>query len=70
MGGLNVPGYHFHFLTRDRSAGGHVLAFELAQATVAVQELHRFHLQLPSDSAFHALRLGVDSLEEVRRVER
>ena len=25
--GVNVPGYHMHFVTADRRAGGHVLAF-------------------------------------------
>ena len=24
--GLNVPGYHLHFITEDRKAGGHILA--------------------------------------------
>ena len=28
LGGLNVPGYHFHFISEDRSQGGHVVAFE------------------------------------------
>jgi acetolactate decarboxylase len=26
--GLNVPGYHLHFITEDRTAGGHVLGFD------------------------------------------
>ncbi len=26
MAGVNVPGYHFHFISDDRSVGGHVLA--------------------------------------------
>jgi acetolactate decarboxylase len=25
VGGLNVPGYHWHFLSDDRTVGGHVL---------------------------------------------
>ena len=25
VGGLNVPGYHRHFLSDDRTVGGHVL---------------------------------------------
>jgi acetolactate decarboxylase len=25
MDGLNIPGYHFHFITADKKAGGHVL---------------------------------------------
>src|SRR5262249_43965491 len=33
MRGLNVPGYHFHFLTADRNAGGHILACEMQNVT-------------------------------------
>ncbi|MDD2236924.1 MAG: acetolactate decarboxylase [Kiritimatiellae bacterium] len=29
MSGVNMAGYHFHFLSEDRQFGGHVLAFEM-----------------------------------------
>ncbi len=29
MGGVNMAGYHFHFLSADKQHGGHVLAFEI-----------------------------------------
>ena len=34
IGGVNVPGYHFHFISEDRTMGGHLLdaSFEKAQA--------------------------------------
>jgi len=45
---VNVPGYHFHFLTDDRTAGGHVLDLNLAAGAVGVQELSTIELALPS----------------------
>ena len=33
---VNVPGYHFHFLTKDRQAGGHVLDCALENLTIQV----------------------------------
>ena len=38
MDGVNVPGYHFHFITADRKAGGHVLncTFETAEARASL----------------------------------
>src|SRR5512137_550144 len=27
--GLNVPGYHFHYITEDRKAGGHILDLKI-----------------------------------------
>src|SRR5215210_5873041 len=34
--GLNIAGYHFHFITADRSTGGHVLGFRLASGELAI----------------------------------
>ena len=45
--GLNVPGYHFHFITDDRSAGGHVLACRLARGELRVDREADLRLELP-----------------------
>ncbi len=47
MKGVNVPGYHFHFLTDDRTAGGHVLACTVEKATVELAESSEFFLRVP-----------------------
>jgi acetolactate decarboxylase len=47
MKGVNVPGYHFHFLTKDRDAGGHVLACTMANGTVEIAESSDFFLRVP-----------------------
>lgn len=44
---LNVPGYHFHFLTDDRSAGGHVLDLAMLGGTAQMQELTTVAVELP-----------------------
>lgn len=48
MGGVNVPGYHFHFITEDRSSGGHVLACTLASGTIELAGFSDFFLNIPS----------------------
>ena len=45
--GLNVAGYHFHFITEDRSAGGHVLELELAGGELRVDAEADLRLELP-----------------------
>ena len=35
-GGLNVPGYHLHFLTKNRDGGGHVLEVKVQEANAFV----------------------------------
>src|SRR5215204_7376705 len=45
--GLNVAGYHFHFITAERSAGGHVLEFQLARGDLLVDSEANLRLELP-----------------------
>lgn len=44
---VNVPGYHFHFITDDATAGGHVLDLTLRKGVAQVQELSGVYIELP-----------------------
>lgn len=44
--GVNVPGYHLHFITADRKAGGHLLACQLQDATIAIDYTSEFYMVL------------------------
>ena len=68
--GLNVPGFHFHFLTEDRRAGGHVLDMVLAEGELAIDASARFHLELPTDPTFLHADLGHDRGDALDRAER
>jgi acetolactate decarboxylase len=68
--GLNVPGFHLHFLTADRKSGGHVLDLTLEQGELAVDASAQFHLELPTDAAFRHADLGRDSGDAIERAER
>jgi acetolactate decarboxylase len=46
--GINVAGYHFHFITDDRSAGGHVLDYRLARGELHVDHEADLQLELPA----------------------
>lgn len=48
--GLNVPGYHFHFLSEDGTIGGHVLTFTVDRAVCAFDIANRFYLILPDEA--------------------
>ena len=45
--GFNIPGYHLHFLSEDRKAGGHVLSFEIAEGKLELDDTHEVSLHLP-----------------------
>lgn len=50
---LNVPGFHFHFLSADKQRGGHVLQLEMQQGAAAyLQEIHRAQVDLPYSEAW------------------
>jgi acetolactate decarboxylase len=68
--GLNVPGFHLHFLTEDRRAGGHVLDLELVRGELSIDASARFHLELPTDPAFLQADLGHDPGDALDRAER
>ncbi len=69
--GINVPGYHLHFLTEDRDAGGHVLEFTVQSATVSVDNTRDFLMILPeADSDFYGIDLTPDKQEELEEAEK
>jgi len=45
--GLEVPGYHLHFITGDRTRGGHVLDCRLNRGILALERSSELHLELP-----------------------
>ncbi len=70
VAGLNVPGYHLHFLSRDRSRGGHILAFEMVGGTAQVDVLDRLVMQLPGTEDFAAVNLAKDRQQDLKGVEK
>ena len=68
--GVNVPGYHLHFISRDRARGGHVLAFELVTGTAQVDVLDRFVLQMPATDDFATVDLSRDRQQDLQGVEK
>lgn len=60
--GIGVPGCHAHFITEDRTAGGHVLDFQLIEGTASLCLGTDLHLQLPLTNAFRDAHLTPDNL--------
>jgi len=68
--GLNVTGYHLHFISDDRRKGGHVLECRLTTGEARVDLSTDFYLMLPSDKAFGIADLGKDQREDIEKVEK
>jgi acetolactate decarboxylase len=67
--GVEIAGYHLHFLTDDRTAGGHVLDCRGRSLRVQVQEESDVHLALPDTAAFRAADLTHDPTADLDRAE-
>jgi acetolactate decarboxylase len=67
--GVEVAGYHLHFLAADRTAGGHVLDCRGRELRVRVQEESDVHLALPDTAAFRAADLTRDPTADLDRAE-
>jgi acetolactate decarboxylase len=54
VGNINVPGYHFHFITSDRKAGGHLLDCNMSKVTVEVDNTNELFMAIPLTEDFSA----------------
>ena len=68
-GGLNVPGYHWHFLSADHQVGGHVLDCRIAAARTRHVICRDWEIKLDDAPAFHQADLVRDRSRELKRVE-
>jgi acetolactate decarboxylase len=68
--GVNVPGYHLHFISDDRTKGGHILDFSSVGGTLYLDTCNRFYMVLPEEKQFGALDLSKDRSEELKKVEK
>ncbi|MEM1156415.1 MAG: acetolactate decarboxylase [Pseudomonadota bacterium] len=67
---VNISGWHIHFLSADRSAGGHLLDLRGAELKAQFQHLADFHIAIPETASFLQADLSVDpsaALEEAER---
>ncbi|MHB8118019.1 MAG: acetolactate decarboxylase [Methanothrix sp.] len=67
--GLNVPGYHLHFITADRKAGGHILDLQVDDALANVDITPGFAMQLPTTGNFYKVDLTQDLQSEIKKIE-
>jgi len=69
--GINVPGYHFHFLDQKRQAGGHILNLETISGSCQLDILNTLTLVLPTESGSLAgIDLSQDRSHALEKVER
>lgn len=68
--GINVPGYHFHFLSEDKKFGGHLLDFKGENLVVNVDYTNSIEIELPARKDFTEMKFGEDLSSDLKKVEK
>lgn len=69
--GVNVPGFHLHYLSDDRTTGGHILDFTLPEGTQVEYDITPgFAMALPTSGDFTGIDLSGDLSSDLAKVEK
>ena len=66
---LNVPGYHLHFISADRTRGGHLLQCRGANLRLQIQREGDYHIALPETADFLKANLRRDPTAALAKAE-
>jgi acetolactate decarboxylase len=66
---FSVPGYHFHFISKDRTKGGHLLDCSARKLKACLQVLSEFDVRLPDSGAFLTTNLSKDPASDLAKTE-
>ncbi|WP_292882930.1 acetolactate decarboxylase [Methanobrevibacter sp. UBA188] len=69
MNELNMHGWHLHFLSDDKTIGGHVLGFNNLKGSAQIDEIHEFNMILPTDDSFKTMNFTEDMSNKISSVE-
>ncbi len=50
--GISIPGFHFHYLSKDKARGGHVLSLAVNSITIEFFEITRFQILFPDNTEY------------------
>ncbi len=69
MSSLNTVGWHFHFVSADKTFGGHVLEMKIKSGEAEFDKTDKFSMILPKDADFQKLDLGKDLSADIKKAE-
>lgn len=69
LSGVNVPGYHFHFISKDKSKGGHLIEVEIDDANIEIDALKSYSVEIPISEEFEKFNFDKDRSADVKKAE-
>lgn len=67
--GIDVAGYHLHFISDDRTVGGHVIDATLHTGSLRVDGAHELHLEVPEGVLVGDADPSAEKAAAIRAVE-
>lgn len=69
LSGINLAGYHLHFLSEDHTMGGHLLECSIENAAISIDTVTQFQMLLPQNEHFLQTDFGGVTEQEKQNVE-
>lgn len=69
MDGINLPGWHIHFVSDDHKMGGHVFDINMVRGDIRLIKISSIEIRLPSEPAFDTYALKQASGGDIKKVE-
>jgi acetolactate decarboxylase len=70
MDNTNISGYHFHYLSAQKDAGGHIIDIKSDSITIEIDRLDSYTVHVPSTSEFEQFDFKKSKAEDIKSVER
>jgi alpha-acetolactate decarboxylase len=68
-GGFSVPGFHLHFLSKEKTEGGHIMDFEAGETSLQAATIGKYTVELPQNEEFNEDVIGYVQAEELHGAE-
>ena len=69
MDGINAPGWHLHFVSDDRTCGGHVFDIDLKEGKASFTRISTIEIRFPATAEFDTYALKEASQNDIKEVE-
>ena len=69
MDGINAPGWHLHFVSFDKTRGGHVFDIDLKHGKASFSRISTIEIKFPATAEFDTYALKEASQKDIKAVE-
>jgi len=70
MDNTNISGYHFHFLSAQKDAGGHIIDVKAENITIEIDVMDTYTVHIPPGKDFEKFDFKKNREEDIKSVER